>query len=32
MNSKYRDDGKTLTLISKSIKTSATFTSVWDKE
>jgi hypothetical protein len=26
------DDGKTLTIVSKSIKTSATFTSVWDKE
>ena len=26
------EDGKTLTLVSKSIKTSATFVSVWDKE
>jgi hypothetical protein len=29
---KVSDDGKTLTLVSKSIKTSTTFTSVWDKE
>lgn len=29
---KVSDDGKTLTLVSRSIKTSATFTSVWDKE
>ena len=26
------DDGKTLTIVSKSIKTAAVFTSVWDKE
>jgi hypothetical protein len=26
------DDGKTLTIVSKSIKTSTVFTSVWDKE
>jgi hypothetical protein len=29
---KVSDDGKTLTIISKSIKTSAVFTSVWDKQ
>jgi hypothetical protein len=29
---KVSDDGKTLTIVSKSIKTSAVFTSVWDKE
>ena len=26
------DDGKTLTIVNKSIKTAAVFTSVWDKE
>jgi hypothetical protein len=26
------DDGKTLTIVSKSVKTAAVFTSVWDKE
>jgi len=26
------DDGKTLTIVSKSVKTAATFTSVWDKD
>lgn len=26
------DDGKTLTIVSKSVKTAAIFTSVWDKE
>jgi hypothetical protein len=33
-NNEFRvsDDGKTLTIVSKSIKTTAAFTSVWDKE
>jgi hypothetical protein len=33
-NSEYKvsDDGKTLTIVNKSIKTNAVFTSVWDKE
>jgi hypothetical protein len=29
---KVSDDGKTLTIVSKSIKTSAVFTSVWDRQ
>lgn len=29
---KVSEDGKTLTIVSKSIKTSAVFTSVWDKQ
>ncbi len=29
---KVSDDGKTLTIVSKSIKTNTVFTSVWDKE
>jgi len=29
---KVSEDGKTLMIVSKSIKTSAVFTSVWDKQ
>jgi hypothetical protein len=29
---KVADDGKTLTMVNKSLKTSAVFTTVWDKQ